>query len=77
MMTIEVSDIIQTIGSIASLVLIPIWRSINALRDNQTKTNIILARDYMSKKECQQRHSQLHTDIVRLHARIDESTDHK
>ncbi|MGD9808894.1 MAG: hypothetical protein AB7E76_10785 [Deferribacterales bacterium] len=76
-MTIEISDIIQTLGSIASLVLIPIWRSINALRESQNKTNIILARDYVSKKECRERHGQLHSDMIRIHARIDETTDKK
>jgi len=77
MMTIEISDIIQTLGSIASLVLIPIWRSINALSKSQTETNIILARDYTTKKECQQKHNQVHSDITRIHARIDEIRDGK
>ncbi|ADD69008.1 hypothetical protein Dacet_2246 [Denitrovibrio acetiphilus DSM 12809] len=73
-MSIEISDIIQTVGSVASLVLIPIWRSINCLRDSQNKTNVILARDYVTKKECQHKHNLLHTDIVRIHGRIDEKT---
>lgn len=72
---LEIPDIIQTLGSLASLILIPIWRSINSLRESQNKTNIILARDYVSKKECHERHSQLHSDMIRIHARIDETTD--
>lgn len=76
-MSIEISDILQILGSLASLILIPIWRSINSLKDSQNKTNIILARDYVTKKECRNMHSQTHADIIRLHGRIDETSSKK
>lgn len=71
-MTFEIPEIIQTLGSIASIVLIPIWRSINELRKGQERTNVILARDYVAKNECKHSHKMLHEDINRIHERIDE-----
>ena len=74
-MTIEIPEVIQTLGSIASIVLIPIWKSINELRKGQERTNVILARDYVAKKECKHNHELLHTDINRMQERIDELKD--
>jgi len=69
---IEITDIIQTLGSMASVVLIPIWKTINELRKGQERTNVILARDYVAKNECKHRHETLHSDLNRVHKRIDE-----
>jgi len=74
-MTVEIVDIIQTMGSLASIVLIPIWKSMNELRKGQERTNVILARDYVAKNECKHKHDLLHSDIGRIHERIDELTD--
>lgn len=71
-MTIEISDIIQTLGSLTSIILIPIWKTINELRKGQERTNVILARDYVAKNECKHRHELLHGDLNRIHERIDE-----
>jgi len=74
-MNIELVDIIQTIGSLASVVLIPIWKSMNDLRKGQERTNVILARDYVAKSECKHKHDLLYSDINRIHERIDELSD--
>lgn len=76
-MTLEIFDVIQTLGSIASIVLIPIWKSINELRKGQERTNVILARDYVAKNECKHHHDKLHGDINRIHERIDEISGKK
>jgi len=76
-MSFEFFDIIQTLGSIASIVLIPIWKSINELRKGQERTNVILARDYVAKNECKHNHKILHGDITRIHERIDELSGNK
>ena len=68
----DLSGIIQTLGSLSGFVLIPIWRSINELRKGQEKTNVILARDYVSKSECRHNHETLHKDINRIHERMDD-----
>lgn len=74
-MTIEISDVIQTIGSLASIILLPIWKTISELRKGQERTNVILARDYVAKNECRHNHELLHGDISRIHERIDEISD--
>ena len=68
----EMMDIVQTVGSLASIVLIPIWKSMNDLRKGQAETNVILARDYVQKSECQNMHNNFHGDIARIHERIDD-----
>lgn len=74
-MTIEITDIIQTLGSLTTVILIPIWKSINELRKGQERTNVILARDYVAKNECKHKHDQIHSDMYRIHERIDELSD--
>ncbi len=71
-MTLEFSDIIQTLGSLSGLILIPIWKSINELRKGQEKTNVILARDYVTKAECRHTHETVRKDMERVHERVDE-----
>jgi len=70
-MGFDIADVIQTLGSITSIVLIPIWRSIIELRKGQERTNVILARDYVAKNECKHKHEQIHSDMNRVHERID------
>ncbi|PLX65996.1 MAG: hypothetical protein C0602_12750 [Denitrovibrio sp.] len=76
-MTYEIFDVIQTVGSTASIVLIPIWKSINELRKGQERTNVILARDYVAKNECKDKHKLLHSDINRIQERIDDLSGKK
>jgi hypothetical protein len=71
-MTGELLDIVQTLGSLVSVVLIPIWKSLDGLRKGQEKTNVILARDYVTKTECYARHQVIHEDMTRAHERMDE-----
>ncbi|MGE4268450.1 MAG: hypothetical protein AB7F25_13535 [Deferribacterales bacterium] len=71
-MIMDISDIIQNLGGLSAMVLLPIWRTINELRRGQEKTNVILARDYVAKNECKHRHELLHADIARVHDRVDE-----
>jgi hypothetical protein len=63
-MSIEFMDVIQTVGSLVSLVLIPVWKSISDLK-------VIMAKDYMTKADCQVRHMHIDESIVRIHERID------
>ncbi|TCK58187.1 hypothetical protein [Seleniivibrio woodruffii] len=72
MTEISFSDIIQNLGSLSAMVLLPLWRSIGELRKGQERTNIILARDYVAKNECKHKHQLLHSDISRIHERVDE-----
>jgi len=71
-MTIDVMDVVQTMGSLVSIVLIPIWKTMSDLRKGQAETNVILARDYVQKSECQNMHNKVHDDITRIHERIDD-----
>ncbi len=71
-MTMDISDIIQNLGGLSAMVLLPIWRTISELRRGQERTNVILARDYVAKNECKHRHELLHSDITRVHDRMDE-----
>jgi len=72
MTEISFSDIIQNLGSLSAMVLLPLWRSIGELRKGQERTNVILARDYVAKNECKHKHQLLHSDISRIHERVDE-----
>lgn len=72
-------DVVRDIGSVATLVLIPIWKGISGVKEELTKTNLKLAENYMTKSDCDKKHSeykQMHKDCVddikRIHDRIDE-----
>lgn len=71
-MTMDISDIIQNLGGLSAMVLLPIWRTIGELRRGQERTNVILARDYVAKNECKHRHELIHADITRVYDRMDE-----
>ena len=78
-MAIEFMDVVRDIGSIATLVLIPIWKGISGVKEELTKTNLKLAENYMTKSdcykkhlECKQRHKDCIDDMKRIHDRIDE-----
>ena len=79
-MAVEFMDVVRDIGSVATLVLIPIWKGISGVKEELTKTNLKLAENYMTKSDCDkkhadciQRHKDCTDDIKRLHDRIDES----
>ena len=69
---IEFMDVVSDIGSIATLVLIPIWKGISGVKEELTKTNLTLAKEYMTKADCDKRHADCNNDIKRIHDRIDE-----
>ena len=78
-MAIDLMDVVRDIGSVATLVLIPIWKGISGVKEELTKTNLKLAENYMTKSDCYEKHSeckQMHKDCVddikRIHDRIDE-----
>ncbi|MGE4420576.1 MAG: hypothetical protein AB7D38_12215 [Sulfurimonas sp.] len=71
-MAIEFMDVMRDIGSIATLVLIPIWKGISGVKDELTKTNLTLAKDYMTKADCDKKHADCNNAITRIHDRIDE-----
>lgn len=78
-MAVEFMDIVRDIGSIATLVLIPIWKGISGVKEELTKTNLKLAENYTTKSDCDKKHQeckQMHKecvdDIKRIHDRIDE-----
>lgn len=78
-MAIDLMDVVRDIGSVATLVLIPIWKGISGVKEELTKTNLKLAENYMTKSDCDKKHEdckQMHKDCVddikRIHDRIDE-----
>lgn len=78
-MAIDLMDVVRDIGSVATLVLIPIWKGISGVKEELTKTNLKLAENYMTKADCYKKHDeckQMHKehadDIKRIHDRIDE-----
>ena len=78
-MAIEFMDVVRDIGSIATLVLIPIWKGISGVKEELTKTNLKLAENYMTKLDCDKKHlecKQMHKDCIddikRINDRIDE-----
>ena len=71
-MAIEFMDVVRDIGSIATLVLIPIWNGISGVKEELTKTNLKLAENYMTKLDCDKKHKDCIDDIKRIHDRIDE-----
>ena len=80
-MAVEFMDVVRDIGSVATLVLIPIWKGISGVKEELTKTNLKLAENYMTKSDCDKKHAdykQMHKecvdDIKRIHDRIDERT---
>jgi hypothetical protein len=76
-MALEIMPFVQTAGSIASLVLIPIWKSLSALRREQEKTNIKLAEQYVDKNTCKDHRDKIDRSLARAHARIDEQSGGK
>lgn len=78
-MAVEFMDVVRDIGSVATLVLIPIWKGISGVKEELTKTNLKLAENYMTKSDCDkkhadciQRHKDCTDDIKRIYDRIDE-----
>lgn len=71
-MAIEASEILQFISVGANLILLPIWKELKELRRGQEQTNITLAKEYMAKADCNQKHADINSDIKRIHDRIDE-----
>jgi hypothetical protein len=69
----ELLSIVQTIGSLASLILIPVWNELKSLRKDIADTQVSIARDYPTKEDCQRRHADINADIKRVHDRIDEN----
>lgn len=72
-MATELLSIVQTIGSLASLILIPVWNELKSLRKDIADTQVSIARDYPTKEDCQRRHADINADIKRMHDRIDEN----
>ena len=72
-MATELLSIVQTIGSLASLILIPVWNELKSLRKDIADTQVSIARDYPTKEDCQRRHADINADIKRVHDRIDEN----
>lgn len=68
----EILSVAQTIGSLASLILIPVWSELKSLRKDIADTQVSVARDYPTKEDCQRRHAEINADIKRVHDRIDE-----
>ena len=71
-MAIDLMDVVRDMGSVATLVLIPIWKGISAVKDELTKTNLTLAKEYMTKADCDKKHADCNNDIKRIHDRIDD-----
>ena len=55
-MAIEFMDGLKDLASMASFVLLPIWKAISGVKEELTQTNLTLAKDYMTKTECDKKH---------------------
>ncbi|WP_022850666.1 hypothetical protein [Limisalsivibrio acetivorans] len=73
--TVEIVQIfLMIIQLTAAVVLFPIWRAITRLQESIGELKVLLARDYVTRKEHDALTEKVSTEWRRLYAKIDETS---